>query len=65
MATEVEFELAGDPKTAFTGLGHLLEWYRRPQEPAEGVLRRLQCGRFGQSVLIDDRLGGVQRLAIE
>src|SRR4029077_14907251 len=64
-ATEVELELAGGPKAAFTGFGHLLECCRRPQEPAEGRLRRLKLGLVGQAALIEDRLGGIQRLAIE
>src|SRR6476660_5536110 len=65
LATEVELELAGGPKAAFTGFGHLLECCRRPQEPAEGRLRRLKRDLVGQAVLIEDRLGGIQRLAIE
>ena len=65
LATEVELELAGGPKAAFTGFGHLLERCRRPQGPAEDCLRRLKLGLAGQAALIEDRFGGIQRLAIE
>jgi len=65
LATEVELELAGGPKAAFTGFGHLLERCRRPQGPAEDRLRRLKLGLAGQAALIEDRFGGIQRLAIE
>jgi hypothetical protein len=64
LATEVELELAGGPKAAFTGFGHLLECCRRPQEPAEGRLRRLKRDLVGQAAFIEDRLGGIQRLAM-
>jgi hypothetical protein len=65
LATEVELELAGGPKAAFTGFGHLLERCRRPKGPAEDRLRRLKLGLAGQAALIEDRFGGIQRLAIE
>src|SRR5258707_137189 len=65
LVTEVELERACSPEAAFTGFGHLLECCRRPQEPAEGRLRRLKRDLVGQAALIEDRLGGIQRLAIE
>src|SRR6202043_1695017 len=63
--SKVQLELAGGPKAAFTGFGHLFECCLRPQGPAEDRLRRLKLGLAGQAVLIEDRFGGIQRLAIE
>src|SRR5258706_9650668 len=63
--SKVQLELADGPKAAFTGFGHLFECCLRPQGPTEDRLRRLKLSLAGQAVLIDDRLGGIQRVAIE
>src|SRR5882672_589430 len=65
LTTEIELELAGGPEATLTGFGHLLECGGRPQGPAEDRLCRLQLGLAGQTGLIQDRLGGIQRLVIE
>jgi hypothetical protein len=65
VAAEVELELAGGPQAALARLGHPFECGRPPQGPAERRLRVLKLGLVGQTGLIQNRLGGCQRLAIE
>src|SRR5258708_22371010 len=65
VTTDIELELAGDPKTAFAGFGHPLKCFRPPQGRAEACLRRPKLDFVGPAGVIEDRLGCAQRLAIE